>query len=214
MNFTRRHALFLLAATSLTGCRSVYYGVMQEFGIEKRDLLRRAVNAVRAKQKDAGGQYKDALEQLRGVYGHSGSSLEKFYDRLNAEYLACETATGAVKARITEMDRVASDLFKEWQKEIGTMNDATLAGASQTKLTETRTRFASLSSALHASYDAMTPVLTRLRDHTLFLKHNLNAESLDATRGRADAIQGDIQALIERMNRAIAEADAFVKQMK
>lgn len=130
------------------------------------------------------------------------------------EYLACDGATKIVKHRIDEMDRVASDLFKEWQKEIGTMSDASLAGSSQAKLTATKAGFAELSSALHNSYNAMPPVLDKPRDHTLYLKHNLNAEALGTLRGRADVIQSDIQALLERMNRSIAEADAFVKTMK
>jgi hypothetical protein len=203
-------SVLLLGATS---CRTVYYGAMEKIGFEKRDLLVRAVKAAKAKQKEAGGEYRDALTQLQAVYGRSGSNLEKAYDKLNAEYLSCETATGIVKHRIDEMDRVASDLFKEWQKEVGTMSDASLAGASQTKLIETKASFATLSSALHTSYDAMPPVLAKLRDHTLYLKHNLNAESLGALRGKAAAIQGDIQVLLDRMNRSISEADAFVKTM-
>jgi hypothetical protein len=203
-----------LVCLSFTSCRTIYYGAMEKIGFEKRDLLVRAVKNVKAKQKEAGGEYRDALQQLQAVYGRSGSNLEKAYDKLNAEYLACDAATKVVKHRIDEMDRVASDLFREWQKEIGTMSDAALAGSSQTKLIETKARFAELSSALHNSYNAMPPVLDKLRDHTLYLKHNLNAESLGALRSKADVIQGDIQALLERMNRAIAEADAFVKTMK
>jgi hypothetical protein len=204
----------LCASLALTSCRSIYYGAMEKIGFEKRDLLVRAVKNAKAKQKEAGGEYRDALQQLQAVYGRSGSNLEKAHDKLNAEYLACDAATKIVKHRIDEMDRVASDLFKEWQKEIGTMSDASLAGSSQTKLIETKARFAELSSALHNSYNAMPPVLDNLRDHTLYLKHNLNAEALGALRSKADVIQGDIQALLERMNRAIAEADAFVKTMK
>lgn len=216
MSSTGRNIAFalILACFTLTSCRTVYYSAMEKIGFEKRDLLVRAVKDAKAKQKEAGGEYRDALQQLQAVYGRSGSNLEKAYDKLNAEYLACDGATKIVKHRIDEMDRVASDLFKEWQKEIGTMSDASLAGASQAKLTATKARFAELSSALHSSYNAMPPVLDKLRDHTLYLKHNLNAEALGALRGKADAIQGDIQVLLERMNRAIAEADAFVKTMQ
>lgn len=202
-----------IIALGLTSCRSIYYGAMEKIGFEKRDLLVRAVKNAKAKQKEAGGEYRDALQQLQAIYGRSGSDLEKAYDKLNAEYLACDAATKVVKHRIDEMDRVASDLFKEWQKEIGTMSDASLAGSSQTKLVETKARFAALSTTLHTSYDAMPPVLAKLRDHTFYLKHHLNAEALGALRGRADVIQADIQRLLERMNRSLAEADAFVKTM-
>ena len=203
-----------IVVLALTGCRSIYYSAMEEFGFEKRDLLRRAVKAARGEQEDAGKEFKDALAQLRAIYGSSGSNLEKAYDKLKAEYDACEAETKAVKGRIDEMDRVASDLFKEWQKEIGEIGDASLAAASRARLSETRTRFASVSGALHTSYNTMPPVLAKLRDHVLFLKHNLNAEAIGALRGKADVIQGDIQTLLGRMNDAITEADGFVKTLK
>jgi chromosome segregation ATPase len=201
-------------ALSLSSCRSIYYSAMEEIGFEKRDLLRSAVKAARGEQEEAGKEFKDALAQLRSIYGSSGSNLERAYDKLKGEYESCEAETKAVKGRIAGMDRVASDLFREWQKEIGEMGDASLASASRSRLSETRTRFAAVSSALHSSYDTMPPVLAKLRDHVLFLKHNLNAEAIGALRGKADIIQGDIQTLLGRMNEAITEADGFVKTLK
>jgi chromosome segregation ATPase len=176
--------------------------------------LRSAVKAARGEQEEAGKEFKDALAQLRAIYGSSGSNLERSYDKLKAEYESCDAETKAVKGRIVEMDRIASDLFNEWQKEIGEMGDASLASTSRTRLSETRARFASVSSALHSSYDTMPPVLAKLKDHVLFLKHNLNAEAIGALRGKADIIQGDIQTLLGRMNQAIAEADGFVKTLR
>lgn len=211
---TRRLLVLLTLALAITGCRTVYYSAMEKVGFEKRDLLRRAVKLARSEQQDTGKQYKDALQQLRAVYGSSGSNLEKTYDKLKREYDTCERDTAAVKSRIREMDRVASDLFAEWQKEIGTMSDATLAGSSREKLAQTRASFDQVSLALHRSYDAMPPVLKKFEDHVVYLKHNLNAEALGSLKGKADVIEGDIQALLDRMNSAISEADRFVKTLK
>jgi hypothetical protein len=79
------HHTLIFAAISLLGCRTIYYGAMEKIGFEKRDLLVRAVKNAKAKQKEAGGEYRDALQQLQAVYGRSGSNLEKAYDKLNAE---------------------------------------------------------------------------------------------------------------------------------
>lgn len=207
-------AVLLCAVLSSVGCRSIYYDAMEKFGYEKRDLLRGAVKAARGEQQDAGKEFKDALAQLQAVYGSSGSNLERAYNKLKSEYESCEAETKSVKGRIAEMDRVASDLFIEWQKEIGEMGDPTLAASSRSKLSETQARFSSVSSALHSSYDTMPPVLAKLRDHVLFLKHNLNAEAIGSLRGKADVIQGDIQTLLTRMNQAITEADSFMKTLK
>ena len=43
----RRALLGLLLVTFLTGCQTAYYGVMEKFGVEKRDLLRKAVALAR-----------------------------------------------------------------------------------------------------------------------------------------------------------------------
>ena len=208
------HAVLACVVLTATSCRSIYYDAMEKFGYEKRDLLRSAVKAARSEQQDAGKEFKDALAQLQAVYGSSGSNLERTYNKLKGEYDSCEAETKAVKGRIAEMDRVASDLFAEWQKEIGEMGDASLASGSRSRLNETRSRFTTVSGALHSSYDTMPPVLAKLRDHVLFLKHNLNAEAIGSLRGKADIIQGDIQTLLTRMNQAITEADSFVKTLK
>ena len=56
-------------------------------------------------------------------------------------------------------------------------------------------------------------VLRKFRDQVLYLKHNLNAAAIGSLRGQADNIQGDIQRLMEQMNRSIAEADRFIQTL-
>jgi len=63
------------------------------------------------------------------------------------------------------------------------------------------------------SPDERTLVLRKFRDQVLYLKHNLNAAAIGSLRGQADNIQGDIQRLMEQMNRSIAEADRFIQTL-
>jgi hypothetical protein len=60
----------------------------------------------------------------------------------------------------------------------------------------------------------MDPVLTKLRDQTLYLKHNLNAAAIASLRGEATNIQSEISNLIADMNASIAKADEFIKAMQ
>ncbi len=60
----------------------------------------------------------------------------------------------------------------------------------------------------------MDPVLARLNDHMLYLKHNLNAQSIGQLKAEHARIETDIQSLIKGMNRSIAEADQFIKTME
>jgi hypothetical protein len=60
------------------------------------------------------------------------------------------------------------------------------------------------------SEKSMDPVLARLRDQVLALKHSLNAEALGRLEGEVGAIDRDVDALLADLRRSMAEADAFL----
>ena len=205
----------LLASLVLTlaACNTVYYAAWEKLGYEKRDLLKSAVKAARGEQKEAGEEFQDALTQLQKLTGYRGGNLESAYNRFKGEYEDCEAQATAVRNEIREVDTVARDLFREWEREIRQYENASLASDSRRKLADTRSRFEQLSSSLHAAESTMEPVLRQFRDQVLYLKHNLNAAAVGSLRGKADTIQGDIQRLLAQMNRSIAEADRFIQTL-
>ena len=203
----------LLLAAFLVSCSGVYYKMMEEIGYEKRDLLKSAVKAARNEQKEAGEEFQDALTQLKAMSGFDGGKLEAGYNKFKAEFDDCESKAANVRSRVKSMDKVAADLFLEWEAEIAQFSNPALASDSRGKLADTRSRYAQVSGALHGSEASMEPVLRQFRDQVLYLKHNLNAAAIGSLRGTADAIQGDLQQLLARMNASIAEADRFVKSL-
>lgn len=207
-------ALLPALLLGLASCQVAYYAAMEQFGIEKRDLLKKAVSAVRSEQKDAGKEFQDALTQLKALYGFHGGDLEKGYNKFKSEYEDCDAQAKSVSSRIKEMDRVARDLFREWEKEIGEISTPALAADSRMKLSATRQRFETLSANLHASESSMTPVLRQFHDQVLYLKHNLNAAAIGSLRTSADGIQADIQSLLARLDQSMREADAFIGTLK
>jgi hypothetical protein len=60
----------------------------------------------------------------------------------------------------------------------------------------------------------MDPVLNAFRDRVLFLKHNLNAQAIAALDDTAADLQRDIDVLVQEMERAISEANAFIEAMR
>jgi hypothetical protein len=198
----------------LASCQVAYYAAMEQFGIEKRDLLKKAVAAVRQDQKEAGKEFQDALTQLKALYGFNGGDLEKGYNKFKVEYEDCDSQAKTVSSRIKEMDRVARDLFREWEKEIGEISTPSLVADSRMKLSATRQRFQTLSANLHTAESSMTPVLRQFHDQVLYLKHNLNAAAIGSLRTNADGIQADIQSLLIRLDQSMREADAFIGTLK
>ena len=197
-----------------TGCRTTYYATMEKFGVHKRDILKENVQEARDEQKKATEQFKDALTRLRELYNIQGGDLEKTYDRLKADYDRSESRATAVRDRIGKVETVATDLFKEWEKEIQQMESSKLASQSREKLRSTREKYESLHTAMKRAEASMDPVLKQFKDQVLYLKHNLNAQAIGALKGETVDIEKEIQQLIADMNASIQQADAFIKGLE
>ena len=112
-------ATAILATVFLTsGCRSIYYSTMEAFGREKRHILRSDIEDVSKEQNKAATEFKDALTRLKEMYGFEGGDLEKMYRKLQSDYEHCDARAEAVRESIRDMQQVAGDLFREWEKEI------------------------------------------------------------------------------------------------
>jgi hypothetical protein len=187
---------------------------MELFGREKRDLLKSRVKEARDEQQKTAEQFKDALTRLRELYGSSGTDLEKMYDRLKGEYDSSLARANSVHMRIDKMETVARDLFKEWEQELESIQNANLRSDSRSKLRDTQEKFATLDSAMRRAEASLQPVLNQFRDQTLYLKHNLNAQALGTLRNEAQDIEREVQRLLQDMNASIVQADTFIKAMR
>lgn len=208
----------LLASLALllgsASCRGTYYGVMEKLGVEKRDILVDRVEEGREAQQEAKEEFQDALKAFQSVTGFRGGDLERLYDRLRGAHEDCGERVADVHARVEKIETVANDLFDEWRGEIRTMKDASLRRQSERTLDDTRDRYDELITKMKKAASKMDPVLVAFRDHVLFLKHNLNAQAIASLSGNLGELEADVAGLIREMEASIAEADAFVKQMK
>jgi hypothetical protein len=224
MDFINRKKLVLFFAllTLTTACenplkkaaRNATYSAYEMVGIEKRDLLKRRVETARKDQKEAGKDFEDALTRLKAVYGFKGGELENKYDELNKSYDRANYRAEAVHESVQKVETVARDLFNEWEKEIDEIETASLKAKSREQLASTQKRYSEMHANLKASESKMDPILHKLKDHVLFLKHNLNAQAIASLKGEALNIQKEIESLIQDMNKSIDSADRFIKTME
>src|ERR1051326_4267511 len=103
----------LIIVALLSGCRSAYYSAWEKFGVYKRDLLKRNVQAARDEEKAASEQFKDALTRIKEMYGFQGGDLEKTYNTMQKDYDRSVERANAVHKRVKDVENVANDLFKE-----------------------------------------------------------------------------------------------------
>jgi ElaB/YqjD/DUF883 family membrane-anchored ribosome-binding protein len=217
----RIQALTLLSITLLVGCQNpvtkavnkVEYSAYELVGIQKRDLLKTRVDDTREEQKQAGKDFQDALAKLKAVYGFNGGKLENKYDELKSSYEKSSHQAEVVHKSIRKVQTVAKDLFDEWDKEIGEISTESLKDKSRESLEQTKERFSKLDQNLKKSESRMDSVLQILKDHVLFLKHNLNAKAIGSLKGESTKIQSNVEDLVQEMNKSIQAADQFIKEM-
>ena len=209
-----------LLLLSLSGCeacrkevREQYYDSLEKIGLEKREMLVKRVGKARNAQEEAQEQFEDALEQFQSLVGHDGGELEKMYDSLKGEYDDAEARAENVRDRIKKVENVALALFEEWRQEIAVFENASYRRESEQKLRDTKNRYSQLIETMKRAADSMDPVLNKLRDQVLYLKHNLNAQALGSLDKEADLLQAEIGKLITDMQASIAEADRFIADM-
>jgi len=206
--------LLLPVGLALPGCQSAYYGAMEKAGYAKRDILVSRVEKAQEAQADAKEQFADALQAFLAVTRVEGGELRKKYDELNAQLKRSETRAKAVHERIAAIDAVATALFEEWGNELALYSNPELRTRSQEQFAATRTRYTDLMATMRRAAARMEPVLVTFRDQVLFLKHNLNAQSLRALDATNRSLQGDISTLIAEMEKSMREADSFIRELK
>ncbi|MFK7976166.1 MAG: DUF2959 domain-containing protein [Halioglobus sp.] len=209
-----RIVLLTVVTLLLSACQSAYYGVSEQLGHAKRDILVNRVEDSRDAQKDAEEEFQSALEQLSVLTNFDGGDLEDVYDDMVDEYEDAVEAADAVTERIDAVDHVANALFEEWRDEIEEYSSARLKADSQTKLRATERRYAGMIKALRKSEAKMPPVLSSLKDNVMYLKHNLNARAVASLKVEFGSIEDDIEALIREMRKAIETSDEFIASMQ
>lgn len=220
-----RHFLsiaFLSSVFVITGCQSAVdkavrntkYSAYELIGVEKRDLLSKYVEDTKDSQEDAKEAFKDALDQLKKTYNFDGGKLERQYNALNSSYQDAEKRTNDVREDIDKVEHVADDLFAEWQKEIKEISTDSLRHKSESQLADTKKRFGQLRESLKKSESKIQPILTKLKDHVLYIKHNLNAKAVASLKGESVRIENEISSLIASIEASIKESDAFISTLK
>ena len=215
MNYTKfkmitRPIFLLLILFFISSCSTAYYATMEKLGKEKRHILIDNVEDVQESQEQASEEFKDALTRIQELYNFDGGELETFYDQLKDSYDNCDERAKQIVKRINDVETVAADLFSEWENEITQINDSKLQNSSRRSLRDAKIKYNKLKTVMNKSTHGMYPVLVKLKDYVLYLKHNLNAKAIGSLGGEVISIENDVAQLIEGMNASIKEAQSFI----
>ncbi len=204
----------IFSTVILSGCSSAYYSAMEKVGIHKRDIMVDRVEEAKESQEEAQEQFKSALEEMTALINFDGGELEAQYNIIQEQYEESQEAADLVTKRIDSIEDVSTALFEEWRDEIEQISSSSLKRQSSSTLRDTERRYNSLIKSMRKAESKMAPVLSALKDNSLFLKHNLNAKAIGALQGEMVSIEKDVSALIKDMNIAIEQSQKFIDMLE
>jgi hypothetical protein len=218
---SRRAGVLLCAVLScgavignISGCGNAMIAAKEAMGIPKREQMVARVTDARDSQTEAKEQFQSALDEFLSVTKVDGGDLEVKYKKFKSEYESSVAAADTVNKRITEVERVATALFSEWQKEIGDYSSASMKATSQAELAATQAQYGRLLGSMKSAATTMEKPLANFKDQVLYLKHKLNARAIAGLEGTARELSTDVANLIQEMNRSIDESNAFIGQIQ
>lgn len=210
VNYMKKYMLIAFTTIAVMGCQSAYYSAMEKVGVHKRDIMLDRVENAQTAQEDAQQQFKSALDQLSQLINYDGGDLAAQYELVNDQYEASKSSAEEVESRIVAIENVADALFDEWNDEIQQYSSASLKQQSQQKMKKTQRNYQSLIKSMYRAKDRMAPVLAALKDNSLYLKHNLNAQAIGALQGEYKTIKRDVESLVAEMSKAIEQSQQFI----
>ena len=85
---------------------------------------------------------------------------------------------------------------------------------STRQLRSTQKKYQRLITTMRSAEKTIDPVLSNLQGNALYLKHNLNARAIASLKSELGKVNRDISYMIDAMQRAIAESNTFIDEMK
>lgn len=210
----RLRLLAVAPLLALASCQAMYFTTLEKFGIEKREILLERVTDAR----DAMVVTEQRLDETFAVYSETihqeSGDLAAMHKRFSDFYDKTEDAADDFHDKIARIQSIAGVMFEEWKLETGEIIDAELRRKSRANYTRAVAHYENLVRSMRAVEAQSDPILTRLRDHVLFMKLNLHPNSLAPLRKNEEEFTKAIEALREQMAMTYEQVDKFLEMMQ
>jgi len=211
LNQTKRFTALVLAFC-LPGCAYVsnFFSDSPGGPGEVNDL-NSSIERVYVDAELARSTVQDAVAALEGIAGGElgedpAATYGAFIERLEQSEQQAEQLRDA----IDPMDDNAKQVFKQWAANLREFTSPSLLKRSEARMEATKERYESVRDSAEEAHEALVAVNKAMRDHALFLGHDLNAESLEAVKDEVSEVARDAGELDGALERCMQSAQSYV----
>lgn len=154
----------------------------------------------------------EALSSLRSLVAPDfrGDALLAF-DRLLDAIERSEDQADAFASTLDDVEDSAEDVFDEWEESLEDMTNETFRARSESRLADTRNRFEAVLVASRPVGESYGRFNSSLRDHALFLEHDLNPTSVAMLAKDVSLLSDRATELEQRLDACMAASDEYVR---
>jgi len=145
----------------------------------------------------------DALAQLRTLT-EGGQDVVAACSRMMQSIEAAEKQATCLRDAVAPMKTAATHVFDQWDRDVAAIANEDLQQRGKARLQRSKERFAAIVAAADAAQLALDNFHRALRDHMLFLGHDLNRESLRE-------IRAELLTVAASEKEADAQLDSCIK---
>jgi hypothetical protein len=206
-----RHAAFVLAFC-LPGCAYVSNFFSDDpRGPGEVNDLNGSIERVYVDAELARTNVRDSVASLESIAGGSlgedpAATYAAFVERLDQS----EAQAKRLRGSIGPMNSNAERVFKQWEQDLRAMTSPSLLQRSRARLDATRARYEQDRVAAESAHKELVEINRSMRDHALFLGHDLNADSLEAVKADVRKVAEDSGTLDASLARCMESARAYV----
>ena len=203
----------LLLALVLPGCAYVSEFFSDEpSGPGEVNDLNGSIERVYVDAELAQATVRDAVASLEGMMdGDLGEDPAATYIAFVERLDGSEKQAEQLRDSIDPMNDNAERVFKQWEQNLREFTSPTMLKRSEQRLEATRARYEKVREAAESAHEQLVEVNQTMRDHALFLGHDLNAGSIEAVKADLREMSGDAGKLDSSLSLCMETARSYVE---
>ena len=206
-----RSVLVALASLAVgTACGS--FRTERAEGVQRVDDLLARVECVQVDAVVSKEAARNALNEISGLCSPDfGGNPEEAYAAFVEKIETSEKQAQALHQSVEPMTQTAEAIFAKWAADLQQFGNTTMRQRSQTRLDDTRARYQAVYSAAQSAMASFDAYNADLRDHALFLEHDLNATAVAELQNDVKDLENSMSALDARLDQVSNAARLYVE---
>ncbi|MCK5941505.1 MAG: DUF2959 family protein [Planctomycetes bacterium] len=201
----------LALAVLLAGCAS---GPDRQHAPVKVEEMMTWIERVHIEAERARDALSDSFERLNTLAGgrFEGESAAVVYARFVQSIDVAEEQARRYREVVEPMLGAAGPVFAAWQEDVARIQSERLRQRSELRFQLAKERYEAIAKVAVPAQQQLDAFVSSLRDHALFLGHDLNAGSIDDIQEEVKLVAQNALQLDQNLESAMAASRAYVEQ--